>query len=69
MDAKETFQAEIKTNFNDENAWDDRRNLFDIYLAETFDNNKHYIVYLDTKETDFDKAVSDLKSQYKRLTS
>lgn len=61
--------AEIKSNFNDENAWDNRTDLFNIYFSDTIEANKHYMVYLDSKELSFDKAVDDLKYRYKRASS
>ncbi len=56
-----------KGEFNNENVWDDRRNLFSLYFADTFEEGKHYMVYLNTKETAFDAAVSNLKDQYRVL--
>ena len=66
--ASNATREEPQKNFNEETAWDGRQNLFDVYFAKIIDTKKHYIVYLDTKESDFEKAVSDLKTKYDALT-
>ncbi len=58
----------IKPTFNSENVWDNKTDLYDIYFSETIENNKHYIVHLESKESDFEKAVTDLKEQYYKIS-
>jgi hypothetical protein len=60
-------EATIVSNFNDENVWDDRRNLYDTYFSSAIDGDKHYIIHLETTKTNFDDAVLDLKNQWKNL--
>ncbi len=57
----------MSKNFNDEVVWDNNRNLFSTYFQEKIRKAAHYVVYLNTSETEFEKAMLDIKKQYKTL--
>ena len=55
---------DVNINFNNENVWDNNRNLFIEYYKNVILNNKHLSVdYTYTNITEFNAAVNDIKFQ------
>ncbi len=54
-------------NFNDRTIWDNERNMFYQYFNQDIDRARHYITYINSNEVSFDRAVLDIKQQFKRL--
>lgn len=51
--------------FNDEVAWNIKRNLFDKYFRHTILRQRHITSQLKTTKKDFSAAVLDIKKQTK----